>query len=681
MDSRAWNHPVGQRLWDELLDYAATVGGSRHTFLFLVDPARRRRRGCAAQGMFEFLKGRQIARGEGLIGRVWDHKLPQFLGGHELWEGVLPADAPLGLGALAVLPLVDGERFRGVMGLAHEQPGRGFVNEQAPLLQALARLAVAILRESESAAEGRSRRAVSALDPPSLADGDAALQGSFLSLSLGDPLAAGEAEPDPAHRSHDDRQLLKAPAELGSGLASWEWDVDTDRVGWSEELALLMSLAPRPERARREDFLAAIHPDDRFDVAEALEAVASAGSDFHVRFRVNWPDGSTRWLESRATLFIQDRNHGPLLMGWVGDITHFKRLEDGYHRLERQHRLVLDSFPASVLIKDAEGRILEANRAASQLLGASPDELRGRFADQFVVDPVVSAEEHEADLEVIRTGSPRLGVMGPAITRGGQPSWVRTDRVPLLSPEGEVTGVIVYRSEVGWQGMPVDEEIEAELIDEESSLLFGESEADLNPVLDPLNVSRFLDQVEPLLQSVLSPSCELDLRSGADLLPVTADARLLRRALMSLVRNACDALGQEGGVVSVSGGAISCSGEYLSGLRSTEDLESGEYIYLEVSEPGCGMEEDIVDKVFDPLFSTKIAGQGMGLTLVERIVGWHHGGIRVESEPGAGTTIKILLPAGVAAGSAGHPARWSSTPARGMARRSQRKSTRPGQDH
>jgi CheY-like chemotaxis protein len=148
-----------------------------------------------------------------------------------------------------------------------------------------------------------------------------------------------------------------------------------------------------------------------------------------------------------------------------------------------------------------------------------------------------------------------------------------------------------------------------------------------------------------MLEISVSKKATLRYFFAEDLPPVEADATQMRQVIVTLITNASEALGDESGVISVSTGCMECERADLAASYLDDNLPEGRYVYLEVSDTGCGMDAEMQTKIFDPFFTTKFLGRGLGLAAVLGIVRGHKGAIKVSSEPGRGTTFKILLPA------------------------------------
>jgi CheY-like chemotaxis protein len=167
-------------------------------------------------------------------------------------------------------------------------------------------------------------------------------------------------------------------------------------------------------------------------------------------------------------------------------------------------------------------------------------------------------------------------------------------------------------------------------------------------VVQPLDLSLVVGEMSNLLQTAVTKTARLDLRLGADLPAIQADPVQLRQVVMNLITNASDAIGASQGAITVSTGRMHASREYLAESYLVSQVADGEYVYFDVRDDGCGMDEETRARIFDPFFTTKFAGRGLGLAAVLGIVRGHHGAIRIESTPGKGTAFRVLFPAAAA---------------------------------
>jgi PAS domain S-box-containing protein len=148
-----------------------------------------------------------------------------------------------------------------------------------------------------------------------------------------------------------------------------------------------------------------------------------------------------------------------------------------------------------------------------------------------------------------------------------------------------------------------------------------------------VDLDRLVRDMIDLLRLSVSKKAELRCDLAGSLPPILTDATQIRQVVMDLVVNASEALGEQGGQIRIR-----------SGVRPAEP-GSQALVYLEVEDNGCGMDEATRAFIFDPFFSTKFTGRGLGLAAVQGIVRSHKGRIEVESEPGRGSTFRVLLPA------------------------------------
>jgi two-component system, cell cycle sensor histidine kinase and response regulator CckA len=169
--------------------------------------------------------------------------------------------------------------------------------------------------------------------------------------------------------------------------------------------------------------------------------------------------------------------------------------------------------------------------------------------------------------------------------------------------------------------------------------------------VEPIDLSEFVKGMDHLFRASVSKKATLEFRLAVGLPCFYGDANQIRQAVMNLVVNASEALSDGGGVVRIATGAMDCDRDYLSGVEGTIQAEGdelfreGRYVYVEVYDTGCGMDGDTLAKVFDPFFTTKFTGRGLGMAAVLGIVRGHHGTIKIDSDEGKGTTVRVLLPA------------------------------------
>ena len=179
--------------------------------------------------------------------------------------------------------------------------------------------------------------------------------------------------------------------------------------------------------------------------------------------------------------------------------------------------------------------------------------------------------------------------------------------------------------------------IRASEIVRELMIYSGQDKASLAPV----DVSQLVEDMIELLRVSISKHAilEIDLEKG--LHPVLGSAPQIRQILMNLIINASEAIGAKDGVIRIATSRVSA--ENVASYNPTGP-HAGDYLRLEVSDTGCGITSSATAKIFDPFYSTKFAGRGMGLAVVQAVVRDHGGVIHLVSAPGQGTTFEILLP-------------------------------------
>jgi two-component system, cell cycle sensor histidine kinase and response regulator CckA len=162
--------------------------------------------------------------------------------------------------------------------------------------------------------------------------------------------------------------------------------------------------------------------------------------------------------------------------------------------------------------------------------------------------------------------------------------------------------------------------------------------------LDSLELSDLISRMAPLLDATIPETIALHYNLAADLPHIAGDIGQVQQMVISLFTNAFEAIGEGRGQVSITTGVREADAEFFDEPHLPKDLRTGLYVTLEIKDDGCGMDETVKARMFDPFFSTKFLGRGLGLPAVLGIVLRHDGFIKFHSEPGAGAAFLIGFP-------------------------------------
>lgn len=151
--------------------------------------------------------------------------------------------------------------------------------------------------------------------------------------------------------------------------------------------------------------------------------------------------------------------------------------------------------------------------------------------------------------------------------------------------------------------------------------------------------------IVPLIMETLPSHIQLDYELIDHLPMVKIGSEDVRRIVENLVSNACEAMEGQRGNIRIATGKMFCDSDFFNKAAWTENSTPGEYVYLRVTDDGCGMDNATMERMFDPFFSTKFTGRGLGLALLVGILRANQGVVTVSSEMGVGTVIQVLFPA------------------------------------
>jgi PAS domain S-box-containing protein len=163
--------------------------------------------------------------------------------------------------------------------------------------------------------------------------------------------------------------------------------------------------------------------------------------------------------------------------------------------------------------------------------------------------------------------------------------------------------------------------------------------------IEVLDLNQLIEENMDMLRAAIPVKVQFDLQLTKPLPRISADAAQIQQIVMNLITNGAESIEQQNGTVTLRSGFDEFTDDALAASQLDEKPEAGKYVWVEVSDTGCGMDDATRQRLFDPFFTTKFTGRGLGLSAVLGIVRAHKGAIFVHSEPGRGTTFKVLFPA------------------------------------
>jgi len=164
-------------------------------------------------------------------------------------------------------------------------------------------------------------------------------------------------------------------------------------------------------------------------------------------------------------------------------------------------------------------------------------------------------------------------------------------------------------------------------------------------VVRTLSLNAIAEELPLLLEVSISKRVVLVYRLAPELPPIDADGAQIQQVIMNLVTNASEAIGERDGTITLTTGSTWLAAPQEQVESHGWTLEPGRYVTLEVSDTGCGMDDETRSRLFDPFFTTKFSGRGLGLSAMLGILRSHSAGVRILTREGEGTSFKLFFPA------------------------------------
>jgi two-component system, cell cycle sensor histidine kinase and response regulator CckA len=482
-------------------------------------------------------------------------------------------------------------------------------------------------------------------------------------------------------------QLLEA--QRLAKIGSWERHLDTGVSYWSDELRRILGV-PNTAPAGMETFLSCLHPGDRDKAFETICRACMAHEPVEALYRVVWPSGEERLINSIVQSTRNDQDAAIRLIGATQDITEQtraqERLRQSEERLKNAERIArlghwqldiaanrvsgseemyrifgkppdfvpsYDGFLGDLSLQDRDRMEAAIKDSLERKVGHSIEyQLALSDGDLRTISCTweVSVDDAGAPVRIFGTcqditDSRRsqaeafarqklesIGVLASGIAHDfnnllGSVLAQTELAIAELAAGSRPDGELKAVQEVAIRGAEIVRQL----------MIYGGKESDS---LELVDVSKIIEGMLGLLKIAVSRRTALVTNLSKDLPAVRACPAQLSQIVMNLVVNASDAIGDRDGVVRVTTAYVPAGNLELTASK----LSVGNYVRLEVSDTGRGMSLDTQGRAFDPFFTTKVAGRGLGLSVVHGIVRGLAGSIQVVSEPGKGATFQVFLP-------------------------------------
>ena len=458
----------------------------------------------------------------------------------------------------------------------------------------------------------------------------------------------------------------------------WDWDVVSGKVSFNDALGKVWGYLLESDPVTVEWREARIHPDDRQQVMASLRQAMLCESRWSAAYKFQRADGTYGEVLDHAVIVRGPGGDARRVITAMLDITERAAAEETIRRLSHQSELILNYAAEGIVSVDRNGKPILANPAAEKMTGFSLDEFRAA--------PTIHDLIHHSRADGTpypREACPMLQTLRDGLSRTAEEVYWRKSgehfaveySSSAIYETNEIAGAVIIFQDIT-ERKRLEKQLEqanrvtslgrvaATIAHEFNNVLMGiqpfaeilrrntsgeklqkAASQILNsvnrgkrvtqeilrftqpsePALHPVDLQEWIEQLIPELQATIGQRISIELEAPAQPVIVRCDSAQMQQVVTNLVLNARDAM-PHGGTITFQIAA------------------SAEMARLSVRDTGIGMIPEILHNVFEPLFTTKRSGTGLGLAVAQQVIARHGGSIRVESKPGDGTVFHILLP-------------------------------------
>ncbi len=495
---------------------------------------------------------------------------------------------------------------------------------------------------------------------------------------------------------------ILAEAQHIAHLGNWEWDIKTDKLHWSDEIYTIFGVEQKNIDPTYDLFLSIIHPDDRDLVEQSVNEAISKNTDYSIDHRIILKNGLEKYVHEDVKVVL-DKNAGkPVKMiGTVLDISDRKKAEQALYNSELRYRTVSDFTYDWEYWVDQNEKLQYVSPSCERITGYKADEF---YENQNLFEKIIFSEDKQILVKHNHDSHKELKlrlVQLRIIRKDGEICWIEHACRPVIDNNGNFLGIRASNRDITARKNAEEEKskLETQLFHAQKmdsiGRLTGGIAHDFNNILCgilgyaeilktkiednrsfeskalniihngalkatkltkqllsfarkeeyetfPLNVNIVMKESVLLVEKTFEENINLIYDLDKDINLVDASESQLDQVFTNLIINAKDSM--------PDGGDLTLKTENVF-LDKTDTnfipyLTSGNYAVITISDTGTGMASEVIDKIFEPFYTTKKKGKGtgLGLSTVYRIIKNHKGHISVYSEVDKGTVFKIYLP-------------------------------------
>lgn len=435
--------------------------------------------------------------------------------------------------------------------------------------------------------------------------------------------------------------------------------------------------------------------------AEFVRLATTNGVVSGFESRVRRKDGRIVWISEVARVLRDEHDNLIGFEGAVLDVTQRREAEAALRKSEESYRNLVETSHDLIWSVDRDGCWTFVNAAAvNRIYGYEPAAMLGRPLAEFAC--AEHAERDRKTLALVQAGVPHFQYETEHVRKDGATVALSFNAIPLRNAEGLIIGVtgtaadITERKSAEEEHRRMEAQIQQSQKLESLGLLAGGVAHDFNNLLvgilgnaslaceqlapdsqtrsylekimnasrraseltrqmlaysgkarydaRPMNVNDLVRESTEFMRAAVPRSVTLTIDLQKDLPSIDADGAQIQQIIMNLLINGAEAIGEETGVVKISTSTRWVDGELIRRLCADQRMAPGEYVCLECRDTGCGIAPEALDRIFDPFYTTKFAGRGLGLATCFGIVRAHRGAMHVESSPGEGTVFSVYFP-------------------------------------